>query len=146
MLSTLPKATESIRVNKRSGSSQRRGSHQAGPPAQISQGELPRQDIEGSLKSALVALHHLWSEGHRSKGVGAAGHAHPNGIHLENVTDGAVKLGGTHRAVLGGNILQCFVRSLILICVTGNSPRQRVSLPACPGQAPSIAGVTPKRC
>lgn len=109
MRSTLPKATKSIRVTKRSASSQKRGSYQKGSPprpTKISQGELPCLDIKGSLKSALVVLHRLRSEGHRNKGVGAAGHAHSNGIHLENVANAAVKLGGTHRVVLGGNTLQ----------------------------------------
>lgn len=85
---------------------QRRGSYQK-VTSKISQGELPCLDIKGSLKSALVVLHRLWSESHRSKGVGAAGHLHPNRIHLENVANAAVMLGRIHKVVLGENILQC---------------------------------------
>lgn len=97
-------------------------------------------DVEGSLKSALVVLHGLWSESHRSEGVGAAGHVHPNGIHLENVATTAVKLGGTHRAALGENILQ---RHAVLFKYASRGRAPNGVLPSSfPGRAPGEAHST----
>lgn len=89
-------------------------------PLKISWSELPCLVFKGSLKSAPVVLHRLWSEGHRHKAVGVAGHAHPNRIHRKDVTDAGVSLGGAHRAVLGEDIIQH--DALNHTCMMGNSP------------------------
>lgn len=140
MLSTLPKATERVIINKRSACSQRRGSYQK-VTSKISQGELPCLDIKGSLKSALVVLHRLWSEGHRSKGVGVAGHLHPNRIHLENVANAAVMLGRTHKVVLGENVLQ-HAALFFTYAPWGTAP-DSIFLPASPDGLLPSQGVTP---
>lgn len=64
-------------------------------PPTISEAVLPCLGFKASLKSALVVLHRLWSEGHCSKGVRMAGHTHLSGIHLKDVTDAAVLLDGS---------------------------------------------------
>jgi len=141
MLRTLLKATKRVRVNKGSISSQRRSIYQKVPPYKISQGELPCLDIKGSLKSALVVLHLLRSEGHCSKGVTAAGHTHLNRIHLKNVTNMAVKLGRTHRAVLGENTLQR--DAVLLLCASWGTAPDSTFLPASLNRLLPSQRVTP---
>ena len=55
---------------------------------------VPGQAVQGGLKDTLVGLHGLWGEGHRGKGMRAAGNTHLAGFHFKDVSDAGKDLVG----------------------------------------------------